>query len=337
MREHKLREIMGELGVPIINKTVKGWLVASCPFAPYTHERGRDKSPSFNVYVDDKGISGYNCFTCHDKGNIYKLVKRLEYYRKESYGNLSLRAVMAETPESFDAWDSPTDITPEPEPLIKAAYIGMWPLAWENEAARTYLMSRGVTQRTAMTLEMQYDPEECRIIVPVYNRHGQLFGFNGRSILPDDQFPYERYKKTRDYAGLEKARNLLGFQHAKRGKPIMLVEGLFALAHAYDVGIDQLVTPVATMGAYLSEHQRDMLAELGESVYICYDNDAAGDDGLFGVWDSIQERHLGDGAIARLSPHIPTLIPYYPPGINDPDHLGFDNWAQMIAGAQIVL
>lgn len=338
MREHKLRDILGELEVPVIHRTHKGWLIAQCPFAPFRHERGTDRSPSFNVKVDDRGFSGFNCFTCHEKGNIFDLVKRLEYFREVKYGNLATRALTWETPESFEEWDTPRgEFTPEPEPLVKAVYVGMFPLAWEEPAARAYLQSRGVTERTAVMLEMQFDPEEQRIIVPIYDRQGNLYGFNGRSILPEEQFPYARYKKSRDYAGLEKARNILGFQHAKRGKPVWIVEGLFAVAHLYDIGFDQFVTPVASMGSQLSEYQRDMLTDLGEPVYLGYDNDAAGEDGLFGPWNPKEQRFEGGGAIDLLKEHLPTFVPIYPYGINDPDYLSLNDAVGMLQGAQFAV
>ena len=325
MREVPLRGILDELGITVVNKTSKGWLVASCPFAALgAHGGGTDRNPSFNIHVNDRGITGFKCHTCKQKGTVRQLVTKLEYFSQSSYGNLSLRAVLAETPDSFDDWDTAAEIEPDPEPLIKAAYIGMWPLAWEHPAARAYLDGRGVTERTATIMQMQYDPEECRILVPVYDKGGDLFGFTGRSIMDKEQFPYPRYKKTRDYAGLEKARNILGIHEHKPGKPIWVVEGQFALAHAYDIGLDRYVTPVATMGANLSLYQRDMLAELGEAVFLCYDNDSAGEDGLYGIWDIIQSRHEGGGAVDLLREHVPTFIPLYPPGINDPDFLSLE-------------
>ena len=329
MNEAPLRELLGELNVEIIQTNANGWLLARCPFAEWLHNRGADQNPDFYVRVEPTGISGFHCFACKTHGRMSTLVRKLEYYRQEKYRGLAVKADLMETPDEFPPYEHDSAIQVEPDPLNKAAYLGMYPLAWEDEWSRKYLAGRGVGKATAELLGLVYDDDECRILFPVLNHKSDLFGFTGRTILEKHQFPFPRYPKVRDYAGLPKERLILGEQLIEKGKPLLLVEGLFALAHMIEIGAREFCNPVATMGSNMSKYQRDILISYNAPIHLLYDNDEAGELGLFGPMNAEGER-MGGGAWDKVHEHVPTFLPLYPEGINDPDNLTTEMLQEML-------
>lgn len=330
MNEKNLRDLLDEINVSVIHKNSRGWLVARCPFAPYLHEFGTDRSPSFFVKVNEEGYSGFNCFTCHAKGNLTKLLTRLGSLRGDNYDSLVLRSLGQEIPDSFADWDDKREareIQQEIDPLDAELFLRMYPLAWEAKESRAYLKQRGVTRDAAALLDLRFDDEAKRILFPVYDHARRLFGFSGRSIIRDDHRAKSN-PKVRDYAGLKKEQCILAEHLIEDDKPILLVEGLFALAHMISIGVREFCNPVASMGSHLSEAQRDILVDRDLPVYLLYDNDAAGDLGLYGD----EEDEEDEGAIDKLKPHVPTFVCLYPEEINDPDKLSFDQVRSMVEG-----
>jgi len=280
MNEAPLRELLGELNVDVVQTNANGWLLAFCPFAEWLHNSGQDRNPDFYVRVEPTGISGFHCFACKTHGRMSTLVRKLEYYRQEKYRGLAVKADLMETPDEFPPYEHDSAIQVEPDPLNKAAYLGMYPLAWEDEWSRKYLAGRGVGKATAELLGLVYDDDECRILFPVLNHKSDLFGFTGRTILEKHQFPFPRY-------------------------------------------------PVATMGSNMSKYQRDILISYNAPIHLLYDNDEAGELGLFGPMNAEGER-MGGGAWDKVHEHVPTFLPLYPEGINDPDNLTTEMLQEML-------
>lgn len=339
MKEGPLRELLAEADIDIIHKNARGWLVGQCPFAPYLHEYGTDSNPSFFVKVNPAGYSGFNCFTCHQKGNLTVMLNKLSNYREVNYQYLIIRALTEETPESFEDWDRIREeerVLEELEPMddgMAQVYLSMYPLAWEHLQSREYLQARGGKEVTSRLLDLRFDPEEQRILFPVYGFDRELYGFTGRTILDQEDWPVSmdrkvRYSKVKDYAGLKKDRLILG-EHLIQDdpqRPLLVVEGLFALAHMIDIGVREFADPIATMGSYMSDAHRDIIIEYGKPVHMLYDNDAAGRLGLFGKEDD--DEHLG--AIDKLIDHVPVARCLYPKGITDPDDLTLNHLRWMI-------
>ncbi len=336
MNEVKLRELLLEIGITHAHKNRRGWLVAVCPFAEYLHEHGTDSNPSFCIKVNPEGYSGYKCFTCGVKGNLSKFLMTLGGYRGEDYNSLVIRAMMDETPESFQAWDDARAEFAEAEvlePIEKEAYFRMFPPVAEFKEARRYLAKRGISDETIEILNLRYDPDEERVLFPVLDHSQRLYGFTGRTTIPRSLWPSKKYPKVKDYAGLRKEKLILGEHLIKPGKPILVVEGLFALAHMIEESVDEFCNPVATMGSSMSESQRDILVGYGCAVYMLYDNDVAGEKGLYGPVNRAGE-HEGGGAVDLLKMHVPTLRVLYPEGVEDPDDLTYEEIFDAVVGSK---
>lgn len=304
-----------------ITENGKGWLLFECPFAPYFHKDGLDRNPDFWIKTEPNGYSGFHCFACKSRGNLGSLVRQLEYRRQESYGDLAIMAVVWEAPENYGKFEDVATDDYEPVPINAALYAGMYPLAYEVDYARNYLKKRGISEKTAQILELVYAPDEARIMFPVKNHKGELYGFTGRTVLEERNFPYPKFPKVRDYAGLPKEKTILGEQLWKPGRPILLVEGLFALAKMIELGVHEEYNVGAVMGSRITKYQRDILAYYNQPVYLLFDGDLAGVQGIFGRWDNLKGDFEGGGAIDMLREHVPVLVPEYPPGIEDPDNL----------------
>lgn len=341
MNEPNLREILTELGVEMIATNSSGWIVCRCPLASLGfHAKNYDREPSFFVHINNKGPSGYNCYACKSKGNIPSLIQKVLHFSGLPMGNLAHRARMKEIAVDFGEFGKWDESEEPPEPLNESQFEGVYPPAWEQPPAREYLEGREVTEEAAETMGLLYDPEGMRVMFPIRDYQHRLFGFSGRSILPDDE---RRMAKVKDYAGLKKTWHLLGENliaesdkaiesaaqysgKATKPRPLLVVEGLFAYARMISIGALDWITPVATLGSFLSVHQKDALASFNRPVYFLYDDDLAGDIGLYGKLNKATREHEGGGAIDQLKKHVPVYVCSYPEeGEADPDKLTRDD------------
>lgn len=325
MIESRLLTILEQLGVSVLGRNSAGWLVSRCPFAPHYHARGMDRKPSFFVKVDPFGVSGFNCFTCKQKGTVAGMIRKLAYLNGENLSDLALEAELAEIPDDFGDYER-VFYREEAKPIEDEIFVGMYPFAWDVADARDYLRSRGYTspvkaKHACEVLELLYDERDRRILFPVRDSHQNLYGHTGRSILSERQYPSEDYPKVKDYHGLRKDQLLLGEHLFKPDLPILLVEGLFAEFTAVYQGIDAEATPMATMKASLSPMQAERLIDFGNPVFLLYDDDVAGDAGLYGPMRD--GKHAGGGAVDMLKNELPTSVIAYP---SDPERNDVDLW-----------
>lgn len=327
MNEVQIREIFAEVGITQLVRNRNGWLVCPCPFSEFFHKGGRDRNPSFFVKINSEGYSGFNCFTCHQKGGLTHFFSKLGNLRGEDYNNLSIRVLLEETPDMFEAWDDKKVDEEKMLPLDKTIHFRIYPSVLKEPEALEYLAGRDISIETMEMLELRYDPDEKRILFPVFDYFKNLYGFTGRAIF--EQKGKKTVAKVKDYLGLKKERLLLGEQFVNN-KPILVVEGLFALANMYELAVDDFCTPVATMGSRLSRSQANLLIDHDLPVYFLYDNDIAGRQGLFGVYDKKADKFLGGGAIDALSKHLPVFGCEYPEGVDDPDLLTRDQVRNMV-------
>lgn len=333
MNEPNLRDVLSDLGIVPIHRSKKGWFVTACPFAEYTHEFGTDRNPSFQIKISPDGFSGYNCFTCSQHGNIPKMIQMLEDYSGNDYNSVLIKASLYETPENFKSWEEAASIEQieELEPVESELYFKLYPPVEEFPEALKYLQERDICLETANILGLRFDQDEHRILFPVYGYDKMLYGFTGRSILPKSEWPSGRYSKVKDYAGLKKDRTILGEGLIRPELPLLLVEGLFALAHMIEIGVDSFCNPVASMGSHLSKFQRDILISYDQPIFLLYDNDAAGKQGLYGTTGR-DGNYVGGGAVDLLKPHVPTYTSIYPDGVTDPDLLTYEDVYKIVLG-----
>jgi 5S rRNA maturation endonuclease (ribonuclease M5) len=85
VKEQHLIEFLRELGCTNISgPNADGRLVTTCPFAQWNHSGGTDSSPSFAVWVNDEGPSGYNCLAGNCDATGYGLKSLLDLLKQLS-------------------------------------------------------------------------------------------------------------------------------------------------------------------------------------------------------------------------------------------------------------
>ncbi|RKZ93380.1 MAG: hypothetical protein DRQ40_07705 [Gammaproteobacteria bacterium] len=298
-----------------------GWINVSCPLAPWTHEKGTDRSPSFGISINTLD-SKYHCFTCKSKGTLSTLVARLtrlsnkdhplleEYVESEEFGGL--------IPE----WDEENEVDAVAT-QINDDMVYMYDLVGHHD----YLESRGIDETTSIDIGLRIDPEaesndgRERILFPVHTKEGGVVhfaGFTGRAT--DD----EKTLKVRDYYGLPKRKVLLGIEHIRdQDEYVVLSEGLFDFALGFKYGAPAL----ACMHSTLTPDQARILINLNKSVYLMMDNDNAGRDGSIEIMEMLQD-------------YLPVYKTSYPDrfefGDGDPATLSEDEYWEMINTARLL-
>ncbi len=330
MRKEPLIALLAKLHIQHDAVNQKGWINAPCPLAPWLHKNGSDRTPSFGVIVDDKGPSSFKCWGCKQHGTVTRLVRMLSGYRSADYEHLIEESRTAERSgrvyAAFD--DIPDGETYEAlDVLEEAIWDGLFEPIGRYPDAAAFMTKRRVSKRTADKLGLQFDPAKKRIIFPVRGEGGALYGFTGRSILPDSKI------KVLDYAGLPKKSLILGRERWRDHLPVVIVEGLFAYARFHEIGVEDYANIGALLGSEMTSQKADILKAFGQTVILMLDPDEAGDAGTFGAWDEGQKRTLiENAAIGRLWGHVPLVVPDYPPDMDDadPDNLDLDQVRGMI-------
>ena len=310
MNRQGVRDTIKLINGPNARITHNGpWVQTSCPFAPWTHANGTDRTPSFGIIGREDEVSVFHCFTCKRRGTIPMLWEQLGELRGEDYSD---RISDAETSEilgpNLGSWEHTgkgknraADELGEP---INDEILLVYERASERYASERYLRERGLTRRLADALPVLFDPDDGhgvgRALFPVFDLSGRLYGLTGRAIQNGVE------PRVRDYYGLPKRSLLLGAhrigpmrRHGSRA-PIALVEGLFDYAKVTQAGFDC----VAAMHSGLTEAQAEILKLTGRPVIIMFDDDQAGQEGKA----QIAEAHGGDIAFlhTRYTPYAET-------------------------------
>lgn len=265
-------------------------LHARCPF----HD---DSSPSFSINVEN-GL--WICGGCKRKGGLITFLKllglsrgkvdslvdpvreMLEQYRAREHRRLRNRF------KSGDPFKGET--------LIRESTLGLY------DFAPLDLIDKGFDPKLLRSLDVGYDRRLDRIVYPIRDLYGNLVGVSGRSVIGEKP----RYKIYRggflDEEGTRHAGDFgpefdelypgykinpgsyLWNAHQvypaimanDENEPIFIVEGYKAAIWLIQYGY---LNTVATMGSSMSRVQFDILARLGGTKVLFYDNDSAGIEG----------------------------------------------------------
>ncbi len=247
-------------------------LVASCPFAPWTH-RGNDSRPSFGILIDDEGASVFNCFGCKARGDLLQLVLDLADYRGDDYSGIEDWIWQNEGLATY-AHLKKTETDPETWRLdLRAKMAAEVYDDRELEEFLThipaYAFERGFDQKTCEAWEIGDDPEKERMILPV-RRMGDraLVGIKGRTYGDDrDKYlPYLPWTQSSFLFGEAMIR--------EDQDKVVLVEGELDAIKVWTAGF----TGLALMGSGPSRAQVRKLLLLDKQVVMLPDRDQVGAD-----------------------------------------------------------
>lgn len=271
-----------------------------CPF----HS---EKTPSFIVSEERQS---YRCFGCGAGGNSLHFVMESE--------NLDFLTALETLAERFHIDLNPYKNTEDRSPSldVKAYYelnrkaaLRFYANLKEDEKARSYLLGRGLSEKTLIhyglgyakegwhglydelgkTLSDElrkqsglfsegtrgpYDRFRDRIIFPIIDLRRRVIGFGARTLDPQG---IPKYLNSPDTPIFNKSLHLYGLNQAKdfRGpeKRILLVEGYMDVISLYDKGIGNAV---ASLGTAFTREQAKLLERYCSELIILYDGDTAG-------------------------------------------------------------
>lgn len=285
-----------------------------------------EKTPSFSV-SPEKQL--FYCFGCHVGGSVVQfvmLVEKLTY--REAIIFLAERAHMSLPDQVSDAeylkqkaykdrilqlnqisarFFCESLIGSQGQNAREYAYkrgltkdiilrfgIGYAPDSWE--ALKQHLLEQGYSEKEMVDAgvlvhnterKSTYDVYRNRLIFPIQNVTGSVIGFGGRVL--DDSKP--KYINTGDTPVYNKKNNLYGLNLLKQEKlnDIVIVEGYMDVVGLYKAGIRNAV---ASLGTALTVQQARLLKRYSGEIYIAYDGDFAGQNGMIRGLEILAEQGL---------------------------------------------
>ncbi len=168
-------------------------------------------------------------------------------------------------------------INPKTEEVWELGYA---PKSWD--AVLNYLKSKGYPVKdiieAGLLTEKQdgkvYDRFRHRVMFPIRNMSGQMAGFGGRVLNPDDVPKFINspqsilFDKSSILYGLDKARKPI-----RSSNQAVIVEGYFDVIVVHQEGFQNVISP---MGTALTEVQMRMLKRFTRNFVLALDPDTAG-------------------------------------------------------------
>ena len=299
-------EIVDIVSEAVLLKKAGKNFVGLCPFHT-------EKTPSFTV-SPDKQI--FYCFGCGAGGNVFSFLMKQEglsfpetarRLAKRYAIDLPIKPLSPDQKKKISEREGLLDINRRAMDFFHQALCR----DSAGQAARSYLVHRGVSQKTIDDFKLGYAPDgwdrllnhfsnqrislalieksglilprknksgyydrfRNRIVFPIVDANMQVIGFGGRVL--DDSLP--KYLNSPETPVYNKGRSLYGIQQAKEKcratGTVFIVEGYLDLLALYQHGIEN---SVATLGTALtSEHVRLLTRYAGRMVLV-YDSDEAG-------------------------------------------------------------
>jgi len=294
--------------VPNLKKSGRDFF-APCPF----HQ---EKTPSFSVNSE---LGLFKCFGCGEGGDVIKFIEKIEgldfphaleaaakragvelkkfsdpqlkKQRAEKDQILELNALVAKyfnflltehkTGEQARQYIKQRKLT---KSGIDTYQLGFAPVGFEN--LKKFLINKGYTEAELVKWGLlaskngrNYDKFRNRLMFPIIDHQGEVVGFSGRSIDPNDKGP--KYLNSPETPVYNKSKLLYGLFQAKeaiRKKDFaIIVEGNIDIISSYQAGVKNIVAP---LGTALTEDQMRLLKRYCSSVYFAFDTDAAGQKAL---------------------------------------------------------
>lgn len=319
MKKKEIKGIMRRLGM-VPRDQDNGWVGSSCPLAPVKdehgqfkfHATGHDNSPSFGI-MQVHGESTFFCLACKQSGLLKYLPSRMSSIEGIDRDALEEVARDIRTIEDGLLVTLPEEDEEEPDlPIMPEIAKGLFPAIGGHPAAIAYCKKRGISFEATVLAQAKYDPDKKRIVFPVIDPDGQLYGFAGRAVYDNPKV------KVLNYLNLRKARHILGAHLWEPGKPCLIIEGVIGYASLLSQGFHKVFNVGAIMGSKMSAIQAAALSTYAE-VYLMLDNDKAGIDGTWGK----------EGAARIINTNV--FTPEWPEGLNDPDQLRPDHIPAILA------
>jgi DNA primase len=275
-----------------------------CPFH-------NEKTPSFHV-VPDRRM--YHCFGCGAGGSAISFIMEMEKISfSEAVQSLAKKYnVQVEYEEGaavqYQPEDNKKDLYKELYTRVAGSFHYCLTSTKEGQIALNYIRSRGVTDEIAEKFLLGYAPADRRwlrkflksksysddfldesglfskkykeisffsnrLMFPICDKNGKVVAFSGRVLEGDGP----KYLNSGDLIQYKKGETLFAFNLAKQSirtnKAVIICEGNMDVIAYHQAGLTWTVAP---LGTALTEEQLKMLRPFADTVYLSFDNDAAG-------------------------------------------------------------
>ena len=297
MNMPEIAEFLRILGVKNMQQDEdRGWVRASCPLAPWQHEGGRDRKPSFGIKMPEQEgeVPYYHCCTCQAKGSLPTLVtllmrlsgnrmtKASKYlsqflFFKNDEEEVSGRRRIVLHDRFVDTRFTEREVrrnVPVP-PEVLAQFPPLYEKCDLN-AHREALLWLGKERGISVAAMRKYQVrlyvsplDEVGVLFPIIDRDGETVLDMWARLIDSQQF--FRVTRSLSRSPLDyKAPNLLFGNHLfEPGRPIILVEGAMDALKLESLGVHRAM---ASMGALSTEQAESLPAS---AVFLGYGSDAA--------------------------------------------------------------
>lgn len=307
-------EIIGSY-IPLTQKGKNYFCV--CPF----HD---DHAPSMSV-SSEKQI--YKCFSCGATGNVFTFVQNYENVSFQQAISIVAEKIGMHISTHFEQKEN-TKYKKEYEimSLAEKYYCNNMNTAM-GSAAKKYLLERGLSEEIIKEFHIglsldepnllyqlltkkgyeektldalglisknsngsSFDLFTRRILFPLWNVDGQVVGFSGRIYRGEDS---SKYINTKETVLFRKGQTLYNYHRAKdaarKDKFLLVVEGQMDAIRLYSNGIKNVV---ALMGSALTKEQLQLLKKLRVPIYLCLDNDRAGQGAMLSIGEALTSENV---------------------------------------------
>ena len=291
---------------------------ARCPF----HD---ERSPSFTV---SQTKQFYHCFGCGAHGTAISFLMnydRLEFL--DAVDELAKRVGMEVPKDAIKRNDN--DDSREMYAALDAAAKFFQRQLQASDTARAYLDRRGVDEDIRTQFSIGYAPDgfsalkdalgtderriklldktgmlskndsgrvydkfRDRVMFPIHDRRGRVIAFGGRVLEKDDG---PKYLNSPETPLFHKGRELYGLWQVRQANQkierLVVVEGYMDVVSLFQYGVTQAV---ATLGTATTPDHAELLFRNSQTVYFCFDGDAAGRKAGWRALESVLPR-LKDG------------------------------------------
>jgi DNA primase len=308
--------------------------------SPFTSE----KTPSF--YIDSQSKTWY-CFSSGSGGGVIDYVAKLEGLNKnealaflKSYLGISdkddlesedgkIKKALSMSHRFFlknqeKAIAYLKSRIENPELIAKKYEIGFYEPDWLYK----YLSESGFSDQVLKKTGLFHDDFRCRyvnrITIPIKNEYGHIISFTGRDVTGSSKSKYMHgsttflFKKSSILWNLSNVRKMISEQDR-----VVLCEGQMDAIAITEAG----VPAVAIMGSKISEGQLKSISKITSNIYMIFDSDSAGEEGLISAFKMISD-------IGLESVFYSLVLP----GQKDPDDFirenGVDEFNQLVDSAK---
>ncbi len=282
--------------IPLKKKGQNYW--GCCPFH-------NEKTPSFSV-SEEKGF--YHCFGCGEHGDIISFVMKSENVDFKTaiteladMAGIKMPDIKQKTPEQKQAEENYIQITESATKIYQELLF-----TDAGKIALDYIKKRGFSDEMIKKYRIGYAPKNSvisskfaninkdkllatglvrvgnyglydffrdKLMFPIFNAHGQVVAFSGRSL--DGSEP--KYINTTDTELFHKRQTIFGFNFARdaihRQNRSIIVEGQIDAIQMQNHGFPETVAP---LGTALTEDHVAILCKSNRNITFCFDGDTAG-------------------------------------------------------------